>query len=397
MTETASTGTPPPAATAAPAVPAPTRRSGIDEGNPSSYPRRVVLATLGLAPQVLTETLYCLARATPAFVPTEIHVVTTLEGRHRAELTLLDPSSAMLPALAGEYGLDELAAALTPERIHVIAGPEGRKLADIDSDADNAAAADTITALIAAFTADPDCAVHVSIAGGRKTMGFLAGYALSLHGRPQDRLSHVLVGEPFQSHPQFFFPPLKPRVLLDRENRPASTADARLILADIPFVRLRPALAGMPAHAGYGELVEAMQARFRPPRLRLDLATATLSAHGRPVPLKPLTFTFAVALARAGAEGLHWRDLDWPGLKRLHQRLGHLAGGRNPGVARLDGSDDHEALFREQVSRLRGALRAALGDLAELYLPITQGERPMTRTVLPLPPGAIEIAGEDAL
>ena len=32
--------------------------------------------------------------------------------------------------------------------------------------------------------------MHVSIAGGRKTRGFLAGYTLSLLGRPQDRLSH---------------------------------------------------------------------------------------------------------------------------------------------------------------------------------------------------------------
>jgi CRISPR-associated protein (TIGR02584 family) len=35
----------------------------------------------------------------------------------------------------------------------------------------------------------------MSIAGGRKTMGFYAGYALSLYGRAQDRMSHVLVEE----------------------------------------------------------------------------------------------------------------------------------------------------------------------------------------------------------
>ena len=46
---------------------------------------------MGLAPQVLTETLWCLAHETPAFVPTEIHAITTLEGRHRADLMLLDP------------------------------------------------------------------------------------------------------------------------------------------------------------------------------------------------------------------------------------------------------------------------------------------------------------------
>jgi hypothetical protein len=64
-----------------------------DPGFPQSYPRRIVLASLGLAPQVLTETLYRLGTAAPPFVPTEIHVVTTEEGRHRARLTLLDDAT----------------------------------------------------------------------------------------------------------------------------------------------------------------------------------------------------------------------------------------------------------------------------------------------------------------
>jgi CRISPR-associated protein (TIGR02584 family) len=62
---------------------------------PHAYPRRILLATSGLTPQILTETLYALAvAAVPAFVPNEIHVVTTGEGRHRLMLTLLDPSTA---------------------------------------------------------------------------------------------------------------------------------------------------------------------------------------------------------------------------------------------------------------------------------------------------------------
>ncbi|MBV5299598.1 MAG: TIGR02584 family CRISPR-associated protein, partial [Rhodoferax sp.] len=76
---------------------------------------------------------------------------------------------------------------------------------DIRSPADNRAAADFITAQVRAITADSGCALHASIAGGRKTMGFYLGYALSLFGRPQDRLSHVLVSEPFESSYDFFY------------------------------------------------------------------------------------------------------------------------------------------------------------------------------------------------
>jgi CRISPR-associated protein (TIGR02584 family) len=48
--------------------------------------------------------------------------------------------------------------------------------------------------------------LHVSIAGGRKTMGFYAGYALSLYGRAQDRMSHVLVDEKFEKGINFYYP-----------------------------------------------------------------------------------------------------------------------------------------------------------------------------------------------
>jgi CRISPR-associated protein (TIGR02584 family) len=65
----------------------------------------------------------------------------------------------------------------------------GEPLVDIRTQANNQAMADGITEWIRSFTADPETAMHVSIAGARKTMGFYAGYALSLYSRSQDRLS----------------------------------------------------------------------------------------------------------------------------------------------------------------------------------------------------------------
>ena len=55
-------------------------------------------------------------------------------------------------------------------------------------------------------------------------MGFYLGYAFSLYARPQDRLSHVLVSSPFESHPEFFYPPATPRRLSTRDNRHIDTA-----------------------------------------------------------------------------------------------------------------------------------------------------------------------------
>lgn len=69
---------------------------------------------------------------------------------------------------------------------------------DIISPEDNERAADCITAWIKDAAADDDAALHVSLAGGRKTMGYYVGYALSLFGRAQDRLSHVLVDDRYE-------------------------------------------------------------------------------------------------------------------------------------------------------------------------------------------------------
>ena len=56
---------------------------------PERCSRRILLAVTGLSPQVVTETVFALARAKPAAVPTEIHVITTAEGAERARLSLL--------------------------------------------------------------------------------------------------------------------------------------------------------------------------------------------------------------------------------------------------------------------------------------------------------------------
>src|SRR5262249_29705615 len=126
--------------------------------------------------------------------------------------------------------------------IHVITGPDGQPLEDILTDADNVAVADFITEHVRAITADRAVSLHVSIAGGRKTMGFYVGYALSLFGRPQDQLSHVLVSPPFESLHEFFYPSPRTRVIHDRGGRTLDAKEAAVRLGEIPFVRLREGL-----------------------------------------------------------------------------------------------------------------------------------------------------------
>jgi CRISPR-associated protein (TIGR02584 family) len=209
--------------------------------DPCGFRRRILLAVTGLSPQIVTETLYALAvQQQPPFMPTEIHLITTQEGANRARLSLLSESPGGFHGLRKDYNLPEIA--FPESNIHVLTGADGEPLEDIRTPEENLRAADFITEIVRQLTVDTESAVHVSMAGGRKTMGFFVAYALTLFGRPQDRLSHVLVSPPFESSYQFFYPTPYTKVIEVGANKLADTAMAEVTLADIPFVSLRHGL-----------------------------------------------------------------------------------------------------------------------------------------------------------
>lgn len=256
---------------------------------PSQYPRRVLIVVSGMSPQVLTETLFALTqRQQPAFVPTEVHLLSTVTGARHARFNLLEGSAHFL-ALCQDYQLDP--GMFDASRIHAIRDAGGQPLDDIRSPSDNEAAADFITDFIRQHTDDENAAVHVSMAGGRKTMGYYAGYALSLYGRDQDRLSHVLVAEGFEGHRHFYYPTPLSRPI-HRDNGPTlDAAEATVDLALIPFVRLRdelpekirrhnPLLAGK---HGFSSAIAAAELARQPLVMTLDLPNLHFHIAGRDI------------------------------------------------------------------------------------------------------------------
>ena len=138
--------------------------------------RRILLAVTGLSPQVVTETLYALAvTQDPPWIPDEVQLITTAEGAERARLALLSEQPGWFARLLGDYQLPPIH--FTPGQIHSILDTDGQPLADIRSAEDNERMADAITERVRLLTVDPETELHVSIAGGRKTMGFYLGYA----------------------------------------------------------------------------------------------------------------------------------------------------------------------------------------------------------------------------
>jgi len=209
---------------------------------PHSYSKRILLAVSGMSPQIVTETLYALtvAEKDQPFIPTEIHLISTTTGKNRAVLELLHPQTGKFHQLCQDYGLKGIQ--FCAEQIYVIPDKHGVLLDDIKTPEENEAAADFITQKVNELTRDTDSALHVSIAGGCKTMGYYLGYALSLFGRAQDRLSHVLVTANYEGLPAYFYPTPDSHLIYDRDKNPLDTKIAEVILACIPFVRLRTGL-----------------------------------------------------------------------------------------------------------------------------------------------------------
>ena len=352
---------------------------------PATYPRRILLAVCGLSPQIVTETLYALATdKNEPFVPTEVHLITTAEGARRAELSLLSDDLGWFHKLCTDYQLEGIH--FDPQQIHVMRDAREQEMDDIRTPQDNHDAADFITARVREFSADPDCALHVSIAGGRKTMGFYLGYALSLYGRPQDRLSHVLVSEPFEASWDFFYPTPYSRVLQTRDGKLADTAMAQVTLAEIPFVSLRHGLpqALLSGHASFGDTVAAAQAALAPPELVIDLAGRRIRAGGQTIELPPAELALLAVFARQTLQGADpfpapskgVPDLVWAKrfLREYHTITGTLADTDATERALRQGMDGE--YFSIRKSKLERKLKSALGPAIEAYKIDSGKQRP---------------------
>lgn len=209
---------------------------------PHEYDRRILVAVSGLSPAILTETIFGLANPEEgdAFVPTEVHLITTSSGKTQAAARLLNGEAPAFSKMVTDY--PQLAnIAFSESNIHVICDTNNNPIDDLIDQANNETAADFICSKIFEFTRDNEASVHVSIAGGRKTMGFYVGYALSLFGRGQDRLSHVLVSNPYEQCKEFYYPtPYSKTGYYEQGGKDlaADFKDARVDLAQIPFVRI---------------------------------------------------------------------------------------------------------------------------------------------------------------
>jgi CRISPR-associated protein (TIGR02584 family) len=282
-----------------------------------------------MSPAVLTETLWALAQESPPVIADHIVVITTISGRLAIERDLLTPSpdrggltvwQQLREAVLGPQASDDPRLILErPARLLTAPNPRAGKseeLEDLRTPGDNAAAADFILDEVRRIVENPDTRLIASLAGGRKTMGALLYAAMTLLGRETDRLTHVLVNEPFEDprlQPRFYFPPPSACVhrlvgapgILPRE---VSSADARIQLADVPFVPLRNRFREVAELPGtFQGLVRRYSRQLRDDasrktRVELRHPDRRLVVDGQPLRMRPKALAILHALLELQAE-----------------------------------------------------------------------------------------------
>lgn len=371
--------------------------------NPSDYPRRILVAVTGLSPQILTETLYALVKQKHSFIPTEIHVLTTVQGAERIKLQLLSDDPGWLRQLVDELGIPM--PEFGYENIHVIQGLDGQALADIRTPQENDFMADMVMKLIQSLTSDRHSAVHASIAGGRKTMGFYLGYAMSLFGREQDSMSHVLVSPEYEGHFDFFYPTSDSRIIYANDPRrtPLDTRNATVQLADIPFIRLRHMIPGdirAQQKNSYSDFIDKAQAQFPEPELTISVPDRTLIIEGTRIKLSAVLFTWYHLLAKArveaGENDKGYISIQDDDLGKKFLKLHKLVVKENSGnfARTAEALSSSKGLYADYVqdktSLIRGKLRKSLLHRAEAYTIITDESEAITSYGIEVKPENIQ-------
>ncbi len=268
--------------------------------------RNILFIVTGMTPQIITETVWALAcdpELSEPWVPDEIHVLSTEDGLNQIRSRLFSEKEGFKFAkFKQDYPhLQDTGFDGSEQYLHVIKDKDGQALSDLRTPTDNKTAANVICEKVREFTLDETINLHVSIAGGRKTMGFYAGYALSLYGRAQDAMSHVLVEERYESARDFFYPtPDKDVYVTNRDGMELKAKDAQVWLASIPFVRMRQQLTDdvLISNFSFSEIIDFINAANETPRVVIhDNADRQVVVSDKKVKLSPKEFSLYLLVA----------------------------------------------------------------------------------------------------
>lgn len=338
--------------------------------------RTILIAGMGTSPAVLTETVWALAHHEKPVVPDEIVVFITKNGKTLLKKELFDNGvwTDMLKCLARE-GIDIDGKLIFGETsIRSIPDARGNEIDDLRTGDDNLRAADFMLGELRKYTEDNGTELHVSIAGGRKTMSALLLSCMTLLGREDDKVYHVLLPQEFEggTTPVFYYPKRGMRFKSRVTGKSYSGGKVKCELFEVPFVRMRgwyqEKFKNIPP--SYRTLISKVQTVAPPavayPEIEIDAWNGWVTLNGRQVAMSRPCFAMLLLLA-SGVDA-----------KEHHKRL--LAAHKAPNTASCDwlASFQEGSLFTNEsdiediyktMSNLRGKLKKAGFADAESLVP----------------------------
>lgn len=223
--------------------------------------KNILICVSGLTPQIVTETLFCLSVQKKKRID-ELYIITTAKGR---DIILgLDKEfnkqrgypalKTELQKLCDKYRINF--PLFYENNDHVIVAKEQTiELYDIRNDKHNILFPNKVTDVLREKSSRDENVLHCSISGGRKTMSVDLAFALSLFGRTEDKLYHILVDSSVEFNKDFWFPRNKKE-------------EAFLEISEIPYIKLRTLLGEFTKNKlfrslSYSELVDMMQQQIK--------------------------------------------------------------------------------------------------------------------------------------
>ena len=259
---------------------------------------------IGGSPAILSESLAAYVRDYDTY-PTQLHIITTLEGKKRLVHRFLDEGGWQ--DFVAEY--PEYQSVVFDDGCIEVAG----ELQDISSEEDNRVMMEAIFRVVQEAS-EQGSHIIASIAGGRKTMSYYLGLAMSMFASSGDKMTHVLVPPEWEFDRDFLFP--------------KRTEWAQLTLLETPFLRIGDFLASELKKVDVNRMIDATQTAIdqaAKPMLEVNYDTREVSFLGKTVRLPVREFTFYRFFLQQkerhcqhqdqpSCEACHDCYLDWRGL-----------------------------------------------------------------------------------
>lgn len=211
-------------------------------------------------------------------------------------------------------------------------------------------------------------------------MGIYLGYGLQLFGRGNDTLSHILVSEDFESHPDFFYKPKVPYKYKTRNGKIINTKDAKIRLAEIDYIHLRSKLLDIfgTEEIGYKEMIGRANGLLDPcariSKLLIDISkrrlTIVLNGNKKYVFLTPQQMALYAYYAKSAKEGKGFqRDICDEMVQNLYQKC-------RPKAESLKSDFFKPDSINQTRSKIKSCIAKVLGDkVLASCLMASRGER----------------------